>query len=211
MEQSGAGVVYNTLMTKPFFSIIIPSLNEEKYLPHLLSDLADQSFQDFEVIVVDGHSDDNTVKTAKTFSRRLSLKIVNSSRRHVCVQRNLGAKSAKADTFIFMDADNRLPPYFLQGIKYRLESSPADIATCWLQSDHDSTKDKNISLAINYAHELLKNSKAPIMMESLVISSHQAFHKIGGFDENVNLGEGTFFTKQALTNHFTYSVYRDPI
>ena len=47
--------------TEPFFSIIIPTLNEEKYLPLLLSDLEHQLFTDFEVIVVDGKSADKTV------------------------------------------------------------------------------------------------------------------------------------------------------
>ena len=51
-------------MTKSFFSIIIPALNEAKYLPHLLDDLSDQTFQDFEVIIVDGNSNDQTVAKA---------------------------------------------------------------------------------------------------------------------------------------------------
>jgi len=51
-------------MTKPFFSIIIPALNEEKYLPHLLDDLTKQTFRDFEVILVDGNSSDATVAKA---------------------------------------------------------------------------------------------------------------------------------------------------
>jgi len=53
-------------MTKePFFSIIIPCLNEEKSLPLLLKDLAGQTLQDFEVIVVDGQSQDKTVVKAE--------------------------------------------------------------------------------------------------------------------------------------------------
>ncbi|MFH1244651.1 MAG: glycosyltransferase, partial [bacterium] len=52
---------------KPFFSLIIPALNEAKYLPLLLDDLSKQTFLDFEVIVVDGNSDDQTVAKAKSF------------------------------------------------------------------------------------------------------------------------------------------------
>jgi len=50
---------------KPFFSIVIPTLNEEKCLPRLLDDLTQQKEKDFEVIVIDGRSDDQTVKKAK--------------------------------------------------------------------------------------------------------------------------------------------------
>lgn len=171
-------------MNKPFFSIIIPALNEEKYLPKLLKDLTVQSYKDFEVIVVDGKSEDKTVLNAQKLSTKLpSLKILSSSKRHVCVQRNLGAKNARADWLIFMDADNRIPSYFLQGIKYRLESDPTDIATCWLQNDQASTKDKSIAIATNYAHELMLNTPSPILLEALIISSKKAFNKIGGFDE----------------------------
>lgn len=199
-------------MTKPFFSIIIPALNEEKYLPHLLSDLAAQSYRDFEVIVADGESTDKTVALAKSLKKSLpSLKIVTSSKRHVCVQRNLGAKSADADWLIFMDADNRLPPYFLQGIKYRLEMSPCDLATCYIQSDQNTAKDKNIALAINYAMEILKNSSSYQVLESMVIIKKTCFEQIGGFDEHTNYGEGTVLGKMAKSLHYRYALFKDPL
>ena len=54
-------------MGKPFFSIVIPALNEEKFLPKLLESLSHQHFCDFEVIVVDGRSKDKTVAVAETY------------------------------------------------------------------------------------------------------------------------------------------------
>ena len=56
---------------RPFFSIIIPSLNEEKYLPLLLEDLSQQTFKSFEVIIIDGKSEDKTIELAKTFNKKL--------------------------------------------------------------------------------------------------------------------------------------------
>ena len=198
-------------MSIPFFSVVIPALNEEKYLPNLLKDLGKQSLRDFEVIVVDGESSDQTVKYAKLVAHSLPLlTITTSTKRHVCTQRNLGAKGARADWLIFMDADNRLPPYFLQGVKYRLEQSPTDVATCWIKSDGMTAKDKSIALAINYAQEIMEKSKSPAMMESVVICGKRAFQKIGGFDESVDIAEGTVFTKTALQKHLKYTIYRDP-
>lgn len=198
-------------MARPFFSIIIPSLNEEKYLPLLLSDLAAQTFRDFEVIVSDGKSDDNTVKASKKWTRRLPrLKIVIGPKRHVCAQRNLGAKHARADWLIFLDADNRLPSYFLQGIKYRLESEPCDLATCWLQSDDSSTKDVSIAHAINYASELLKNSQSPVIMEAMLITSRQAFATLSGFDESINFAEGRTLLLKAKKMNLKYAIYKTP-
>jgi glycosyltransferase involved in cell wall biosynthesis len=197
---------------KPFFSIIIPALNEAKYLPHLLADLTKQTFQDFEVVVVDGKSDDQTVEKAKLFARKLPrLTIVYSPRRHVCTQRNLGAQSASADTLIFSDADNRLPPYFLQGIKYRLESSQADLATCWLQSDKKSPKDKNIATLINYGLELTKASRSYSYMEAMTICTKSAFITIGGFNEGINVAEGRTFKATALNRGLSFQSFKDPV
>jgi len=196
---------------KPFFSIIVPALNEAKYLPHLLSDLSQQSFRDFEVIVVDGHSDDTTVAKAKALtSKRPNPTILNSPRRHVCTQRNLGAKHAHADVLIFMDADNRLPPYFLQGIKYRLEQTGSQLISTWVQLDTDTPSSKIITTAINLGTELQNNVKPTFILEAMIIVTRSAFQKIGGFNEHINYAEGIQFIKTALANNIKPVYCKDP-
>jgi len=196
---------------KPFFSIVIPALNEEKYLPHLLADLTKQSYQDFEVIVVDGHSDDKTVAKAKEFTHKFSrLTILTSPRHHVCTQRNLGVSKARANWLVFMDADNRLPTYFLQGLKYRLESDPADLATTHFTSDSSKPLDINSAKAISYAMDLLKNTSQPRVMESLIAIKLRAFTKMGGFDEAVDFAEGNGFLLSARKHGLTFRIYHDP-
>jgi len=196
---------------KPFFSIIIPALNEEKYLPHLLDDLTKQTFRDFEVILVDGNSSDATVAKAKSFAKSLPhLTILTSPKRHVCVQRNLGAKKAIADTLIFMDADNRLPLYFLQGIKYRLESTPSDICTVWTKPDNSNPANDIISFGINLGLEIQNNITPRFILESMIIIRKLAFIKIGGFDTNSDYAEGIPFISQANSASFMIKIFRDP-
>ncbi|MFH1244237.1 MAG: glycosyltransferase, partial [bacterium] len=191
---------------------IIPALNEAKYLPLLLDDLSKQTFLDFEVIVVDGNSDDQTVAKAKSFAQSLPrLTILSSPTRHVCVQRNLGAKHAKADIFIFMDADNRLPPYFLQGIKYRWESDPTDILSCWLKPDIITPSNETIATALNLFLELQNNLKPTYLLEGLLVICKQCFKNIGGFDETVNYAEGKSLIRAAISHGYTSKVVRDPI
>lgn len=198
-------------MLKPFFSIIIPALNESRYLPKLLGDLSAQTFRDFEVIVVDGHSDDATVAKAEAFARSLpQLTILNSPRRHVCSQRNLGAKHARAEIFIFMDADNRLPSYFLQGIKYRWESSQDDILSCWLEPDINNSSNRTIATAINLYFEFQSKTKPVALLESLIIISRTNFYKIGGFAEQINFAESKPFLQSAINHHLSLKIVKDP-
>jgi len=199
-------------MSKPFFSIIIPTLNEEKFLPHLLDDLSKQSFRDFEVILVDGQSEDQTVARAKNFETVLpSLKILTSPKRHVCTQRNLGAKSAKADVLIFSDADNRLPPYFLQGIKYRWESNKADILSCWLKPDISNPQSEAMALAMSTFLELQNNIKPTYLFEAMIIISKKCFQDIDGFDESRDYAEGKNIIKPAIQMGYTSHIARDPM
>lgn len=144
----------------PSFSIVIPSLDEEKYLPNLLEDLSDQSFKNFEVILVDGNSDDDTVKKAKEFSQKLDLSIIISKKRNVGHQRNLGAKRAKSNWLIFMDADNRLPKTFLSELGKQLKKRKTiDAFSCWMKVDEYPTIHKPTVRFINFSFSLL-NSEA---------------------------------------------------
>jgi glycosyltransferase involved in cell wall biosynthesis len=85
-------------------SVIIPTLNEEKYLPQLLESLKKQIFRDFEVIVSDSYSKDNTAKIAKKYG----AKVVLGPKLGPGYGRNLGAKKARGEILLFMDSDGVL-------------------------------------------------------------------------------------------------------
>src|SRR3989339_630701 len=200
------------IRSKPFFSIIIPALNEVKYLPHLLEDLTSQTFRDFEVLVVDGHSRDQTVAKAKLFARRLPhLTILQSPQPHVCVQRNLGAKKAHSEILVFLDADNSLPSYFLQGLKYRWESSHVDILACWFKPDIMKPSNETIATAVNLFLELQHTLKPTYLLESMFAITKSCFQTIGGFDESVNYAEGKSLIQSAISHGYTSKVVRDPV
>jgi len=85
-------------------SVIVPALNEGKYIASTLRSLAEQTCKDFELIVKDGLSVDNTVDIAKEYA---DLVI---SRRDTSIgdARNQGARYAKGDVLVFVDADTSL-------------------------------------------------------------------------------------------------------
>ncbi|MEM3781898.1 MAG: glycosyltransferase [Candidatus Micrarchaeaceae archaeon] len=86
----------------PTFSVIIPALNEEKYIGYSLEGLAQQTNKDFEIIVVDGGSKDKTRSIAKKHA-----KVVIDLWPGAAHSRNTGAKYAKGKYFVFLDADTK--------------------------------------------------------------------------------------------------------
>lgn len=110
-------------------SIIIPTLNEEEALPRLLDDIAVQTVLPYEVIVVDGDSEDRTRTYFAEWSKQHpQLKtLFFTSPRDVGTQRNLGADKASGEVFCFVDADTQLPKTFLEQCSESTQDLSADI------------------------------------------------------------------------------------
>lgn len=196
---------------EPFFSVIIPCLNEEKSLPLLLKDLASQTLQDFEVIVVDGESKDKTVAKAKEFQKKLpSLIIVSSKIRNVSVQRNMGGEAGRGKYLLFNDADNRLPKHFLEGVKYQIGVKPTDMFTTWCLPDSKKSSDKAIATYLNLLAEtgfLLGN---PGALGAMIGCLRKYFGKIGGFNPEVGFAEDTEFIRQGYRKGYSFSILHEP-
>ncbi len=173
---------------KPFFSIVIPTLNEEKYLSGLLNDLTQQKEKDFEVIIVDGKSDDQTVKKAKDFENKLKLKIIYSEKRNLCFQRNLGARKSKGNYLIFLDADIRIHNNYLSTIKKAIEKESSLFLTTYHFNDSNKF-DMFLTQIANYSLRLLKliNKQAAPGYNFIILKD--IFNKVGGFNEKATISE----------------------
>lgn len=193
-------------------SVIIPTLNEEKCLSLLLADLAGQIYRDFEVIVSDGSSADSTVKIARKFKSKLpALTIVSSSKRHVCTQRNLGAKTARGDILVFCDADSRIGPEFLLGLRYHWELSRAQVLSFWFKPDISTPQNEAVALAINLFRELQNNLKPSYLLEALVAIDRKSFISAGGFDDSVHFAEGSQLIRLLVKQGCVSKIVRDPV
>ena len=83
-------------------SIVIPTYNEEEYLPECLKALRSSGFSDYEVIIVDGHSNDRTIEIAK----KEGCTIFSRERNGIADARNYGAEKATGEIVAFLDADS---------------------------------------------------------------------------------------------------------
>lgn len=195
----------------PFFSIIIPTLNEEKYLPNLLQDLADQTNQNFEVIHVDGSSDDKTLALAEKFFKKIALKNFVVEKRNVSHQRNFGISKAKGEWIIFMDADTRIPAFYLDGIRYQIAKNPdTRVFTTWIKVDEKDAKlYQAVEKSINFGFELFKNVGQEAAFGAM-IGSHKSVLKKVAFDEKQKVYEDARFLQQATEAGFIYTIFREP-
>ncbi len=194
----------------PFFSIVIPTLNEEKYLPKLLTDLSKQSYQDFEVIHIDGNSEDGTVAKAAHFHSKIDISTTSVTTRNVSFQRNTGAKKAKGEWILFFDADNRLPTYFLDGIRYQIAKTPTtDIFTTWIQVEGRGRLFRAIEQLVNVTtvlYDQLDRSFAPGAM----IGIRRKLRTKNEFDQKQKILEDYYFVKTAVDRGLTFSIFKEP-
>ncbi len=197
--------------TTPFFSVVIPTLNEEKYLPRLLGDLAKQSMRDFEVNVVDGQSTDRTLSLAEAYTNKLPhLHLFTCTHKNVSTQRNFGAVKSKGKYLVFMDADNTLPTYYLEGLHYRLLSTPTDLFTTWCTPDSSASGEKTIATAINLAAETAKLLNLDTALGALIGFKANVFRTDSGFDANMNFAEDTEIVRRYVKRGYNFSIFRDP-
>lgn len=171
-------------------SIIIPTLNEEKYLPILLSQIKKQDFDgDLEIIVADAGSNDKTVEIALNFGSKVVQGGLPAK------GRNEGAKIAQGDTLLFTDADNiYLTEDFLKNLLEEFERRKLDVASFPIYPKGNGF-DKIIYKIYNTFVWLTQRFSAYATNSILV---RKALHeKIGGFDEEIKIAEDHFYAKTA--------------
>lgn len=198
-------------MQKPFFSVVIPTLNEEKFLPFLLADLSAQTFRAFDVWIVDGHSQDRTLKIAATYAKKhTNVHLVKSDERHVSHQRNAGARASSAEQLVFFDADSRIPAYFLEGIHYQLMKDAFDVWSAWATSDTDQSRYHLSMYLLNVIFEIGAKAKLPFAFGPCMGCTRAAFEALAGFDTQITLAEDIDFVRRAVEKKFTFTMLKDP-
>ena len=209
-NQFGFFQIHTVLMNNPFFSIIIPSYNEEKNLPILLNSISQQTINDFETIVIDSESQDNTKKEAEKFSSLIpKFKFIIRKMKNVSAARNYGASLAQGNFLIFFDADVEIEPSFLEGIKKNIEKYNLDSLTVWNRGKQ-KTKGFYILAVMNFGLSLLQKIK-PLANGPCMIMKKKLFDKVHGFDEEIVFGEDFNIMEKIAKGGIRFKVFSKPI
>jgi len=194
-----------------YFSVIIPTLNEEKYLPKILNALAIQTFREFEVILVDGESDDKTVKIFKQFEKKFPCsQIFISNKRNVAYQRNWGAENAHGKYLIFFDADVTFDQTFLEEVHLAVVKKNFKLATTYTLPDSKKQIDQIMIVLSNLGQEIAKIINKPFLGEYNTIIDREIFLKLRGFREDVTMSEGHDLAIRAFKRNIETIILAEP-
>lgn len=94
-------------MSQPLFSIIIAAYNSENYIAKTLDSIIAQTFNNYEIIIINDGSTDNTATICNSFVEKYNfIKLINKKNEGVAIARNIGLKIAKGNYIIFIDSDD---------------------------------------------------------------------------------------------------------
>lgn len=155
-------------------SVIIPVLNEETALPLCLETVFRQSGE-FEVIVVDGGSDDNTINVTQQYP---ALRLIHSQKGRA-LQMNAGAAIARGEWLVFLHADTRLPDNGLETI-LSLSSNSKIKAGCFR---HRFSGEHWLLRAISTLHNWRCRRSRVIYGDQCLFLRHSLFSEVNGFPD----------------------------
>src|ERR1035437_6016704 len=107
------------------FSIIIPLYNKAKYIQKAIHSILSQTFQEYEIIIVNDGSTDNSLEVISSCQlSTVNYQLINQENKGVSTARNNGVKLAKYDYIAFLDADDWWEPTYLEEMKALIDEFP---------------------------------------------------------------------------------------
>ena len=174
----------------PYFSVIIPVYNRPAEVEDLLQSLAEQTYQDFEVYLVEDGSTVRCDEVASRYNGRLDLHYHYKDNEGRSIARNYGIERACGDYFIFFDSDCVIPPQYFETLKAELEKEYVD---CFGGPDAASDDFTDVQKAINFSMTSFLTTGGirggKVQLEKFVPRSfnmgysRKVWKKVGGFRE----------------------------
>jgi glycosyltransferase involved in cell wall biosynthesis len=162
---------------------VIPCFNLGQFLGEAIDSVLQQTFQDFEIIVVDDGSTDDMTRRELEALAASKTRVIRSVNRGLSAARNLGMSHASGEYISALDADDRFEPTWLErGVELLDDQADVAFASHWLRSfgDEESEwKPVRCDLAILLDYNVMNG--AALFRRSLV-------DQIGGFDESMREG-----------------------
>lgn len=111
-------------------SVIVPVYNAEKYLDKCLNSILGQEYRDFELILIDDGSKDDSGSLCDQYAERDNVKVFHQENKGVSVARNNGIYHAEGDYVTFVDSDDWIEPAMYKNMMQKVEEYQLDAVMC---------------------------------------------------------------------------------
>lgn len=182
------------------FSVIIPVYNGEKFIDNAINSVMSQTYSDWELIIVNDGSYDDTINVLTKYEDNEKIKVINQKNGGVSVARNNGFSHSKGDYIAFLDADDvwnndhlsvmadliaKYPDAGLYGTFTRTELVNGDIID---KAEFFEGREDTVYLE-DFFKEYSKDKSAKMFTVITTCISKEAYIKSGGFPEGCKIGE----------------------
>jgi glycosyltransferase involved in cell wall biosynthesis len=168
----------------PLISVVIPCYNDGVYLPETISKLALQSFQSFEIIIVnDGSTDVQTLDILKQLATQPNIQVLHKENGRMSAARNYGVQHAKGTYIAALDADDYFDPSFFSKAIAIMDKEPATaVVTSYIKYFGDKTGNSKPRGGNAYNFLFSNQCSACAMVRKDI------WNQVGGYDESMKLG-----------------------
>tara|TARA_R110002096_G_scaffold398734_1_gene594868 strand:+ start:7383 stop:8213 length:831 start_codon:yes stop_codon:yes gene_type:complete len=165
-------------------SIIVPCYNQAQYLYEALESVEQQSYKEWECIIVNDGSTDNTEDIAKTWVLKdIRFKFINQSNLGVSSARNTGIKSSKGSLILCLDADDLISEDYLQLAVEALSNNP-NLSLIYSEAEKFEKKTGKWELA---EFSLQRMAESNIIFNAAFFKKED-WNRVGGYDEKMKEG-----------------------
>lgn len=211
-------------MNSPKISLIVTIYQVEQYLERCIHSVLNQTFKDFELILVDNGSTDGSSEICNYYKGKDErIKFIQKSHGSIASGRNFGLKYATGQLIQFMDADDSIAPIMLQKMYSNYIQSNSDLITCGYQKmylnerneeyfvkceveDQTYNKTEFLSVCAKYCQNFILYFVWNKLYRADVIRSKDIW-----FDENITRSEDVLFNLEYIKHANSFSFIKEPL
>jgi glycosyltransferase involved in cell wall biosynthesis len=201
--------------TMPAVSVIMPTYNRAKLLGRAIQSILDQTYQDFELIIVDDGSTDDTESLVKSFNSEKIRYIRHRKNRGASAGRNTGIRSAQGEYVALQDSDDEWMPEKLEKQMRAFATAPPEVGVVYtgfyiivnnkkkyMPSASITPKDGNIFSSIIKGEYLVS--------PQTIVVKRECFERAGMFDERFPAMEDWELSLR-LSRHYHFKYINEPL
>ncbi len=194
-------------LNTPLVSVVIPAYGHAQYIEGTLQSIFQQTFQDFEIIVVNDGSPDDTAARLRPLAEMGRIRYFDQVNAGQSAARNVGARQARGEFIAFLDDDDQWPPDKLQWQVARMRGEPAAVAVYGFAHLRGNGQDFRLPPEAGPTGSV----KPALLLGDFIVSPGQVLlrtadlHALGGLDERIRgADDWDLWLRLADLGHFIY-------